>query len=131
MTIEIFLEVFYIKINIKTNLTNITENTNEINELKAIKNKNTITFMIENTKNKIIINNNELVLIRDNPEFSQKIIFTSGKETKSEYFIKEYNTTLNINILTTNLTILPDKIKISYKIVDSEELYDYQIEIIL
>ena len=129
MSNEFLLEVFFIKIKIKTNLNNVTTKTNEKNEVNAIKNKDTITYMLDNTKYKLTIKDNQIELIRDNPEFTHEMLFINQKETESVYYIKEYHTTININIKTIHLDIDDKHIRISYNIVDSGEQYDYLIDI--
>ena len=128
MLLELLLEVFSIRIRIKGYLENITENTKEIIDVIGIKNKETIKYLNNDTSYKIIINNHKITMIRENKNFIHKFIFEEEKEHETNYYIKEYNTELNINIITNNLNVSENKIEITYKIIDSNEKYKYLIE---
>lgn len=122
------LEVFYIKIKIKGYLKNITENKEEKISAIAIKNKDTITYIDNNIKHKIIINDNKIILNRDCDEYSHKIEFKPNKTYQSEYYLKELHTSINILIKTLDMDIKNDKILITYQIVDSNITYKYLLE---
>ena len=128
MLVEFLLEVFFIKIKVKGYLQNITENTKEIIDTFGIKNKETISYIIDKTKHKITISNNKILLIRDNQEFSHKMFFELNKENKTEYYIKELSTSICLLILTTYLSISDNLIEIHYKVIDSQDEYIYVIE---
>ena len=128
MSNELILEVFFIKIKIKGNLKNITENTNDIIDTKAIKNKNKINFYDKDTIYKITIYEKQIILVRDNKEFSHKFIFDIDNITKSEYYIKEINTTIEMPIKTNKLNISDSSIKIEYEIIDNNNKYSYILD---
>ena len=128
MLVEFLLEVFFIKIKLKGYLENITENTKELIDTKGIKNKDKITYIIENTKYKIELKDKELVLTRENNEFIHKMIFKENKTTETKYYIKELKTDLSLKILTTKLEIELNKILINYEIIDNDNKYIYVIE---
>ena len=67
---------------------NITENKDNIIDTYAIKNKNKISYLDDNTSYKITIIDKEIMLIRDNEEFTHKFMFNIDKITQSEYYIK-------------------------------------------
>lgn len=54
--------------------------------------------------------------------------FIDKKTTTSNYLIKEYNTTIPIDIKTTRLNFQNNKIEINYKVVDTKTKYNYKIE---
>ena len=120
--------MFCIKIKLKGYLKNVNENKTEIIDTSAIKRNNTICYTKDNTKHNIIIENDKIVLSRNNEEYSYELIFQKNKEYISEYYIKKLNTSINIRIITNNLIVDDNKIEIKYKIIDSEEEYIYFIE---
>lgn len=54
--------------------------------------------------------------------------FIDKKTTTSNYLIKEYNTTIPIDIKTTRLNFQNNKIEINYEVVDTKTKYNYKIE---
>ncbi len=125
---EFVLEVLFIKIKVKSHLKNITEKTEEKIETTGIKNSNKITYHIGATIIKIIINEDNIKLIRENEEFIHTFNFKLNKETISEYYIKEYNTNIEVKTLTTKLLVENNKISINYTIIESENEYNYIID---
>lgn len=117
-----------IKIKIKGYLKNITERTEEIIDTKAIKNSNTINFLVDNTKYLLKIFDNKIILSRKNNEFTSTMIFDPTKKTKSEYYIVEANSSLEFNILTINLLIKENLISITYQIEETDNIYIYKLE---
>lgn len=106
-------------------------NTNEKTDFQtnAIFDNNTIKYVINNEKTNInILSTKELILERKNEEIEQKIIFRDGKKTESIYKMKENNINLIIQIETKKITINDEKIIINYKIIDSNDEYEYYIE---
>lgn len=118
----------FIKTRVKSYLKNITENTEELIETKAIKNSNVINYVHDKTKYKITINNNKIILLRENNEFSHGIIFEENVIHPSEYYLKESNYSLEFNILTIKLIQEKNKIDITYKILENENIYNYVLE---
>ena len=122
------MEVFIIKIKVKGYLENITENQKDLIDTNAIQNSNIISYVLENTKYKIITEKNKITILRENEEFSHGMIFEENKTNKSEYYLKKENYSLEFNILTTKLNINKNKIDITYKIIESENIYNYVLE---
>lgn len=56
------------------------------------------------------------------------MIFEENKKHISEYYLKNDNYSLEFNILTTSLKIEKNKIDITYKILESNSIYNYMIE---
>ena len=121
--------MFVIKIKVKGHIKNLTEKTKEIIDTKGIKKDNTISYIHCDIKNKITIEENQVIMIRENQEFAHKIIFELSKEKTSEYYLKELNNSIEFNILTTALSINNNKIDITYKIIESECIYNYVLEV--
>lgn len=121
--------MFIIKIKVKGNLQNLTENTEELINTKGIKNSNIISYIVDDTKHKLILDDNKITLLRENDEFSHGMIFIENMTTPSEYYLKESNYSLEFNILTTKLIFDNNKINITYKILESENNYNYVLEV--
>lgn len=128
MTNEFLLEVFYIKIRIKNTLKNYNEKTENLIETFAIKNKNRISYYNNNTTYKLLLSEKKIILIRETNEFIHKFVFELDNITKSEYYIKELNTNIDILIKTTNLNISENRIEINYEIIDNNNQYSYVLD---
>ena len=128
MTNEFLLEVFYIKIRIKNTLKNYNEKTENLIETFAIKNKNKIRYYNNNTTYKLLLSEKKIILIRETNEFIHKFVFELDNITKSEYYIKELNTNIDILIKTTNLNISENRIEINYEIIDNNNQYSYVLD---
>lgn len=121
--------MFFIKLKIKGNLKNISENTEDLIDTYAIKNKNKISYHNNDTTYKITINDNEIILIRENKDFIHKFIFYIDNITKSEYYIKELRTSIEIPIKTNKLIIKENHILIEYTIIDNDNKYSYNLDL--
>ena len=119
---------FFIKIKLKSCLKNLTEKTQETNSNIGIKNKNKITYHDNDTIIKIEIIKDNLKLIRENSEFIHTFNFKLNKETISEYYIKEYSTSIEVKIKTTKLLINENQIIVNYIIKDSNDEYSYILD---
>ena len=128
MTNEFLLEVFYIKIRIKNTLKNYNEKTENLIETFAIKNKNKISYYNNNTTYKLLLSEKKIILIRETNEFIHKFVFELDNITKSEYYIKELNTSIDISIKTTKLNISENRIEIDYEIIDNNNQYSYVLD---
>ena len=120
--------MFNIKINVKGYLKNLTENTKEIINTQAIKKSNMISYIIDNNKYKLVIDNNKVNLFRESDEYSHIMLFEESKNHQTEYYLKNSNFSLEFTILTTKLIIEKNKIDITYKIIESENIYNYVLE---
>lgn len=116
-----------IRIKIKGYLKNNTENQIFTFEEKGIKNKNKITYSSDNVKHTIKVSDSEIILIREGEDFINTFIFNK-KRSKSNYFLKENNCDVDLEIITTSLDITPSSIFIEYEVLDSGCKYEYKIE---
>lgn len=123
------LVVEKIKKLIKGYLKNTTENTCECYETQAIINKNKINYILENTKYTIYIKENKIILIRENNEMKNILTFSKNRSILSEYIIKENNLSVYIEIETIDYIIEENLIYIKYKVIDSNCIYEYKINI--
>ena len=120
--------MLFIKIKVKGYLKNLTENKTDLINTTAIKKLNKINYLIDNTKYQVIIDNEKITLLRENNEFSHGMIFQKNITNKSEYYLKESGYSLEFNIKTTKLNINDNKIDITYEILESENIYNYVLE---
>ena len=120
--------MFFIRIKINGYLENLSENTKDNIDVIGILNKQNIHYTFDNTDYKIIINKDKVTLIRENNCFIHKFDFEFKKKTKAKYYIKEYNTDIDVLVMTNKLNITEEKIEILYKIIDSNEEYKYVLE---
>jgi len=123
------LEVFKIRVRIKGHLKNTEEREYFEIDVIGIKNKNKITYNENNIKNTIYINNDELILIRENDEFKNILNFIENKKTVTSYLLKESNTEIELNIKTESLLISDNSIEIVYMIIETDNIYEYKIEV--
>ena len=117
-----------IKIQVKGYLKLLNDkNTMQINTKGQI-NQNELIFFQDETKHKMVIEENKITLIRENIEFKNVIIFELNKIYKSKYLLKEYNKEFYINIKTEKIKQDKNGIIINYNVLDSNESYEYKIE---
>lgn len=117
-----------IKIKVKGYLKEIDEGIITNIDTFGIKNKNKITYNEETVTNTILQEDNKLILIRENDEFKNILIFDLNKETISEYLLKENDLTIELNIKTNLVEIEDNYIKVRYLVIDSDNEYEYSIE---
>ena len=117
-----------IKIRIKGFLKDIDEGTITNIDTFGIKNKNKITYNEETVANTILQEEDKVILIRENDEFKNILIFDINKETISEYLLKENDLTIELNIKTNLVEIDNNYIKVRYLVIDSDNEYEYNIE---
>ena len=117
------------KIHLKGYLKDITNNEITKIDVPAIKNKDKISCYLDNEKYTLkIITPKKLILNRTTNEIDSTLYFEKNKILTSDYTIKENNLSLGIDIRTTNLEINNNYIKISYTVIDSDNNYEYYIE---
>ena len=117
------------KIKISGMLKNITDN--EITEFTttAIKQKDKYKFIVNNEKYILtIITPNKIIMNRNNDEIEQTMYFEKNKTISSIYTLKENNITINIDVLTNEIELTKNSIRILYTIIDSNISYEYNIE---
>ncbi len=119
----------YIKIRINGYLKNINDNNKTIINTFGIKQKKIISFTNDNIKHKIILADDLITLIRENEEFVNIIRFAKNKELLSEYTLKENNFTIDLSIKTLDVKISDNFILIKYVVIESDETYEYKIEL--
>ena len=117
------------KLSIKQSLKNLSDNNKTITYIEGQKNKNNITYQIDNEKHILkIISPNKIILNRNNDNIECTLYFEKNKKTSSLYFLKEEGYNIEIDIKTTSLEINDNIIIINYTVIDSNENYEYIIE---
>ena len=93
---------------------------------------NEITFKDENDSIKLIINNDNIIMIKDDLPSKTTLNFILNKKTSSEYFIKAINTIIDLKVLTNKLEISKERIYIEYEIWFDDEYsgkFKYELNI--
>ena len=121
------LEVVFIKIKVKGYLKNITDNDIIKFETKGIKNRNKIIYSDADVKTSIKVDGDSLTFMREGNDFINTFIFNM-KNSKCNYYLKENNYDVDIEINTTDIYISDNLINIKYLIVDSNCEYEYKLE---
>ena len=117
------------KIKLKGYLKNKTDNELTKFSCKAIKTKNKISYIIDKDKYTLnILSPNKLILLRENNEIKSILYFENNKCISSLYTIKENNLTLEIDIKTQSIVMNDNNINIIYVVKDSNNEYEYNIE---
>ena len=119
--------MIFIRIKIKGYLRNITENKILEIEEKGIKNKNKITYSSDNVRNIIKFSDSEIILIREGSDFVNTFVFDKNNSS-CNYFLKENNFNVDIDIKTIKLFVNANSIYVNYLIVDSNLEYEYKLE---
>lgn len=121
--------VINIRVKVKGYLKNITENEMMEIDVKGIKTKNKITYNDNNTKHIIKINDKEIILIREGSDFVNTFVFKDKGKSTSNYFLKENNCSLDIDIDVTYIKHTDSEIVVNYIVIDSGFNYEYKIEV--
>ena len=116
-----------IRIKVKGYLRNITDNEIFEFEERGIKNKDKITFNNNDIKYSIKCNDNEIMMIRDGNDFVNTFIFNNNN-SKSNYLLKDNNYDIDIDVELNNMNICDNYLDIAYKIIDTDNLYEFRIE---
>lgn len=106
---------------------NITENEIFDFDEKSIKNNNKITFSCDGVKTSIKINEDNVVLIREGNDFINTFVFDKNNSC-CNYFLKENNYDVDIEIKTINIEIKNNSMYIKYLVIDSNCEYEYKLE---
>ena len=117
------------KLNLTSTLKELTENTITTEKVIAKKEKNKITYQTNNFNYILkIISPNKLVLNRKNNTLECTMYFELNKKKNAIYTFKEEEYTLEIEIKTTLINITDNCILIHYTVDDSNDSYEYNIE---
>lgn len=109
------------------------DETIEKNNIDAIYEDNKMSYKDDVDSMNITINEDNIVMTKDNFSSTTTLNFIKDKKTDSEYFIKSLNSKLNVKVKTNILEITDNKIYIEYEIWFEEEysgkfIYDLYIK---
>ena len=91
-----------------------------------------LSFKYDNESIKIDINEDNIVMHKDNSESILSFNFVKNKKTDCEYFIKELNFHIDTKVLTNEILIKDDQIYIEYELWLQDEYtgkFIYEISI--
>lgn len=117
-----------IKVKIKGFLLNKSDKTKVLFDTSGINSKNQITYQEDGIKYKVTLSNEKVILTRESSEFNHGMIFSLNKITKTSYYLKELNSSIDVSLLTTNLVLTDNLITIQYTIIDTNTEYIFKIE---
>ena len=117
------------KIHLKGYLKDITNDETTKIDTTAIKNHQKITYYLDKEKYILKITSpTELILNRTTEEIESSLYFDINKVLTADYHIKENNLSLGIDIRTNKIEINDNYIKVQYTVIDSNNDYEYYIE---
>ena len=88
----------------------------------AIKKDNTISYIKDNTKIKLVLFKDNIILKSENDDISYKLKFIMNKKTNSRYYLKKNNLYLNIIVITKDLCINEFDFNVFYEIYVENQL---------
>lgn len=114
--------------NVKGYLKNITTRETNLINTKCQKINNKIKYKLEDAEYEIVINKEELYIIRTTNDIKNIMHFKEKKQTTCDYTIKKEDIHLQIELYTGKLQIENNKIFIRYQ-VEGNDKFEYNIEI--
>ena len=116
-----------IRVFVNGYLKNNTDGENTIFKEKGIRTKNKLSFVFDDVKYSIKINDNDIMLVRDGNDFINSFSF-SEKSGKSNYYLKEHGYSIDMDVNVDVLVIDDNKIFIKYVIAQTGCEYELMIE---
>ena len=108
----------------------ITDNTKQEYNLLGKCNKDIISYNESGTlKSNLILNLKEKTLVKENIDYKITLIFDKDNITTNEVYLKKEEKILKLELETIKYEVTNSKIEIKYKVLDSEEVIEYIIEI--
>ena len=116
-----------IRVFVNGYLKNNTDGENTIFKEKGIRTKDKLSFVFDDVKYSIKINDNDIMLVRDGNDFINSFSF-SEKSGKSNYYLKEHCYSIDMDVNVDVLVIDDNKIFIKYVIAQTGCEYELMIE---
>lgn len=116
-----------IRVFVNGYLKNNTDGENTIFKEKGIRTKDKLSFVFDDVKYSIKINDNDIMLVRDGNDFINSFSFNE-KHGKSNYYLKEHGYSVDMDINMKMFDVNDNKIYIKYVIADTECEYELLIE---
>ena len=114
------------KKQVKITLNNSTEKIE--NCVSAIVINNTIKYNDNGVVTILRINNDNVVMIRENNEYKIELLFDSKDNSEGTYFLKSHNVSYNLDIITKLLEYSDNEIKIEYVLNNDTRFFKLKIE---
>ena len=116
-----------IRVFVNGYLKNNTDGENTIFKDTGIRTKDKLSFVFDDVKYSIKINDNDIMLVRDGNDFINSFSF-SEKSGKSNYYLKEHGYSIDMDVNVDVLVIDDNKIFIKYVIAQTGCEYELMIE---
>lgn len=116
-----------IRVFVNGYLKNNTDGENTVFKKKGIRTKDKLSFVFDDVKYSIKINDNDILLVRDGNDFINSFSF-NDKHGKSNYYLKEHGYSVDMDINMKMFDVNDNKIYIKYVIADTECEYELLIE---
>ena len=116
-----------IRVSVNGYLKNNTDGENTVFKEKGIRTKDKLSFVFDDVKYSIKINDNDIMLVRDGNDFINSFSF-SEKSGKSNYYLKEHGYSIDMDVKVDVLVIDDNKIFIKYVIAQTGCEYELMIE---
>ena len=116
-----------IRVFVNGYLKNNTDGENTIFKEKGIRTKDKLSFVFDDVKYSIKINDNDILLVRDGNDFINSFSFNE-KHGKSNYYLKEHGYSIDMDVNVDVLVIDDNKIFIKYVIAQTGCEYELMIE---
>lgn len=116
-----------IRVSVNGYLKNNTDGENTVFKEKGIRTKDKLSFVFDDVKYSIKINDNDIMLVRDGNDFINSFSF-SEKSGKSNYYLKEHGYSIDMDVNVDVLVIDDNKIFIKYVISQTGCEYELMIE---
>ncbi len=116
-----------IRVSVNGYLKNNTDGENTVFKEKGIRTKDKLSFVFDDVKYSIKINDNDIMLVRDGNDFINSFSF-SEKSGKSNYYLKEHGYSIDMDVNVDVLVIDDNKIFIKYIIAQTGCEYELMIE---
>lgn len=116
-----------IRVFVNGYLKNNTDGENTVFKEKGIRTKDKLSFVFDDVKYSIKINDNDIMLVRDGNDFINSFSFNE-KHGKSNYYLKEHGYSVDMDINMKMFDVNDNKIYIKYVIADTECEYELLIE---
>ena len=116
-----------IRVFVNGYLKNNTDGENTIFKEKGIRTKDKLSFVFDDVKYSIKINDNDIMLVRDGNDFINSFSFNE-KHGKSNYYLKEHGYSIDMDVNVDVLVIDDNKIFIKYVIAQTGCEYELMIE---
>ena len=116
-----------IRVSVNGYLKNNTDGENTVFKEKGIRTKDKLSFVFDDVKYSIKINDNDIMIVRDGNDFINSFSF-SEKSGKSNYYLKEHGYSIDMDVNVDVLVIDDNKIFIKYVIAQTGCEYELMIE---